>query len=446
MVILGLDGLPLSVARLLASSGRMPHLARLVNSGFCTAMRAELPELSPVNWTSFYTGCGPEEHGVFGFSRINPRTYALALADFTQVTIPTIYDRLGEAGFASRIINLPNTYPVRPLKGTMLVAGFVAPELSRAVYPPFLAARLQAQSYLLEADTTRGNSDSEYLLAQLRATLQSRLQALHVMWPDLAWDVFTLILTETDRLFHFLFDAVVRSEHALHAACMEFLQHWDAMLGNVLALYDALPEPKRLMVLADHGFTELRTEVDINAWLRRECYLYTAAPAGMQTELDTTGILSETRAFALDPGRIYLHTAERFARGRLSPQQAVEEARILRRGLLELTYNGEPVIKAVHTADELYGGSMRPYAPDLVCEPYPGFDLKAKLDRVDIFGHFGRTGTHTVDDAFFYDSQGCRPNSLRDTGQIVLRYFGIVPCGSTSFTDLRERKIFSEVF
>lgn len=436
MVVLGLDGLPHSLARTLAKTGKLPNLARLALDTDSRAIRAELPDLSPVNWTSFYTASGPEEHGVFGFTRISPATYEMALADFNQVAVPTIFDLLGEAGFASRVLNLPNTYPARPVKGTMLVAGFVAPDLKGAVHPPFLTARLNAAGYQIEADTTRGAAEPEYLFSQIRAMLRSRRQALEIMWPDLGWDVFTCVLTETDRLFHFFFDAVTDTTHPLHTSCMELLTEWDVLLGYILDLYDRLPHPKRLMALADHGFTRLQTEVDINAWLRHNGYLHTASTA-MQTELDATGVLPEARAFALDPGRIYLHTAQRFSRGRLNEAQAADTAHAIRSGLMALRYEGKPVIRAVHTADDLYNGPMRPYAPDLICEAHSGFDLKAKFDRDQIFGFFGRSGSHTADDAFFYDSQGAAPRTLRETGQLVLKHFGIAPHNDNSLVSQR---------
>ncbi len=450
LVILGLDGLPYSLAQMLCEAGHTPNLARLMAAGiarsgeaystayagpYAGSMSAELPELSPVNWTSFYTGEGPEEHGVFGFTRINASTYELSLADFTQVSIPTIFDKLGSQGYTSRIINLPNTYPARGLSAPamnancMMIAGFVAHDLPRAVFPPFLMGPLMSCGYKLEADTSRGSRDPLYLLQELRATLASRRAALQLFWPDLAWDCFVFVLTETDRLFHFLWDAVVDRQHHIHAACMDFLHDWDALIGELLDRINTVNRqniaPIRLMVMADHGFTGLETEVDLNVFLQNEGYLHLAPQTLHNNELDATRILPQSTAFALDPSRIYLHTRERFARGHISQSAAATLLPVLREKLLRLTYQGRPVLKAVHTADELYQGSKRPMAPDLVCEAHAGFDLKAKFNRSTLFGHFGRTGTHTVHDAFFYDSQGFQAQRVRDVGREVLRHFGV---------------------
>ena len=433
LVVLGLDGLPLSLARRLAAEGTCPNLGRIIDRA--CSIEAELPELSPVNWTSFMTGTGPGEHGIFGFTRIHAQTYEMGLTNFTHVQVPTIFDRLGDAGFTSRSINLPNTYPARPIKG-MMVSGFVAEELQRAVFPPMLAAMLGGRGYLLEADTTRAAQEPLHLLAELRRTIESRRTALNMLWPDLAWNCFVFVLTETDRLFHFLFDAVEDASHPLHRPCMELLTEWDVLIGELLDRYDALPEPKRLLALADHGFTRLVTEVDVNALLRDMGLLHTALPPEACDDLDATGITPATKAFALDPGRIYLHRRDRFARGCVDAAEAASLTQRLRTALMEVRHHGRPVFKAIHTADTLYSGPMRPYAPDLVCETHPGFDLKAKFNRRDVFGTFGRTGTHTVHDVFFFDSlsapldpasqsRSCRVTRVRDAGKEILRWFGI---------------------
>ncbi|OGR34167.1 MAG: phosphodiesterase [Desulfovibrionales bacterium GWA2_65_9] len=428
LVVLGLDGLPLRLAK--ALSPHLPNLARLTAQA--SSIEAELPELSPVNWTSFFTAEGPGEHGVYGFTILDPASYGLRIANFTDVRCPTIFDRLGERGLVSRVLNLPNMAPARALRG-MLVAGFVAPSLEAAVYPPFLLGPLKAAGYRIEGDTTRGSADPEYLLAQLRQSLAARRAALDILWPDLAWDLFVCVLTETDRLFHFLYPAVERPEHPLHAACLGFLAEWDALIGEVLARYDALSEPKRLIVLADHGFCTLEQEVDINRVLRQAGYLHLSRPA--RDEWDAGVISADSRAFALDPGRVYLHRRERFSRGCVAEAETPALLRDLSALLLGLTWEGRRVMNRVLDGRELYQGREVVDAPDLVCVPEPGFDLKAKFDRAGVFGLCGRFGMHRPEDAIFFDSKATasatasattsRPTRVRDVGRLVLEYFGL---------------------
>ncbi|MDP2847328.1 MAG: alkaline phosphatase family protein [Humidesulfovibrio sp.] len=420
LVVLGLDGLPLSLAR--ALSPHLRNLSRLLP--FARPIEAELPELSPVNWTSFFTGEGPGVHGVHGFTVLDPQTYALRIAGFNDVRCPTIFQRMSEAGLTSRVLNLPNMAPARPLRG-MLVAGFVAESLESAVFPPFLLGPLRATNYRVEGDTTRGAADPEYLLDQLRQSLAARRSALNLLWPDLAWDLFVCVLTETDRLFHFLFPAVENPAHALHGACLAFLREWDALVGEVLDRYEALPEPKRLIAFADHGFCALDTEVDLNRVLTLAGYLHLCRPA--RDEWDAGVIGPETRAFALDPGRIVLHREGSFKLGRVRESEIPGLVAELRALLLGLTWEGRKVMKQVLDGRELYQCEN---APDLICVPERGLDLKARFDRQEVFGHFGRFGMHTPDDVFFADTGAEAQGDtvvmrLRDTGQLVLRHFGL---------------------
>jgi len=418
LVVLGLDGLPLTLAKELGKS--LPNIGRLAQNA--TTVRAEIPELSPVNWTSFFTGNGPEKHGTFGFSRMNPKSYDLSITNSEHILCPTIFDWLDQSNLVSRVINLPNTYPAKPLRG-MLVSGFVSHELPKAAYPPFLASKLAEANYMLEADTNRGVGDIDYLLDELRQTLASRLKALDIMWPDLAWDLFIHVFTETDRLFHFFMDAVLHPDHQHHLKCMAFLADWDHALGQFLTRYDALPEPKRLMVLADHGFTEIKTEVCINTWLKRQGLLtLDKQPA---SEWDATAISNKARAFALDPGRIYIHTHSRFARGQVDEASRQPLMTTIRSKLMDLTLDGERVMEYIYTGDELYPGATSDEVPDLICQARPGYDLKAKFDRDEVFGFHGRTGTHTVEGAIFYDDTGFTPARMRDTGKAILEYFNI---------------------
>ena len=249
------------------------------------------------------------------------------------------------------------------------------------------------------------------------------------------------VLTETDRLFHFLFPACTDADHPLHAACLEFFRHWDALIGEVLERYERLPEPKRLVALADHGFCALKMEVNLNTWLEQQGLLRLAPlPPGQTTdELDARRILPESKCFALDPGRIYLHARERFSRGTYAAGELHRQLEDIRQGLLHLTFEGEPVMQQVATRDELYpveaefrnAGIATYQPPDLLCTPNPGFDLKAKFDSRALFGLHGRYGTHTVGDAFFYDSAGTRPERVSDVGRLVLDHFGI-PNGTDS--------------
>ena len=421
LVVLGLDGLPLELARALAQSGRLPQLTRLLTLQ-ATAIEAELPELSPVNWTSFITATGPGRHGIFGFVGIDPATYTLGLVDASAIRVPTLLDRLSAAGLTAKVVNLPCAAPVKPINGA-IIAGFPERDFSRAVYPPEMADNLRLTGYALEADTTRGISDFDHLARELHKTLASRRLALEMLWADGDFDFFMLVATETDRLFHFFFPAVAQAAHTLHGAALDVLVAWDKLIGLVLDRYEALPNPKRLLCLADHGFTELETECDLNVWLAGRGLLKTEQ--NPQNEWDARIEPHKTAAFALDPGRIYINTKERFARGVFHEHVAERLARELRDELLALTYAGSPVMEAVYLPGEIYEGPQLRRAPNLVCLARPGISLTSKFNRSELFGRFGRTGCHSAHGAIFCDTDGATPATTTEAGALVASYFNL---------------------
>jgi predicted AlkP superfamily phosphohydrolase/phosphomutase len=92
---------------------------------------------------------------------------------------------------------------------------------------------------------------------------------------------------------------------------------------------------------------------------------------------------------------------------------------------MNLTLNGEKILERVFSGAELYPEAQSEQLPDLICQSRPGYDLKAKFDRDEIFGLHGRTGTHTVDGAIFNDSDSSHPERMRDIGNTILEYFNI---------------------
>src|SRR5437879_12191299 len=112
----------------------MPNLARLLGAGTLAPMCSSIPVISSVSWTSFMTGHNPGKHGIYGFTDVKPGTLTLFFPNFGNVRSETLWDVAGRAGKRSIVLNVPNTYPARPLDAR-LVSGFGAVHLARAAQP-----------------------------------------------------------------------------------------------------------------------------------------------------------------------------------------------------------------------------------------------------------------------------------------------------------------------
>jgi len=75
VVVLGFDGMDPVLARQWMDEGRLPHFSRLAEEGHFQELGTSNPPQSPVAWSSFATGKGPGDHGIFDFLRRDPENY-----------------------------------------------------------------------------------------------------------------------------------------------------------------------------------------------------------------------------------------------------------------------------------------------------------------------------------------------------------------------------------
>src|SRR5512135_2148536 len=314
--VIGLDGVPVAMLAALAERGVMPSVARLIESGHLHRMKASLPEISAVSWTNFMTGTGPGRHGIFGFTDFRPGSYDVRYPNFGDLKAPTIWEALAERGKKSVVINQPSTYPARRING-ILVSGFVAVELAKAVQPLNLLARLEKMGYRTDIDILKSREDPAVLFEELTKSLASQSKALEAFWGE-PWDFFEFVVTGTDRLHHFLWSAYEDGSHPYHGHFLDYYREVDRTINAIAASFRKLRrDGEGLFLLSDHGFAGIVQEVYLNAWLAANGYLgfASAEPKGLEE------IAPETRAFALDPNRIYINVKGRFPRGTVAPSE-----------------------------------------------------------------------------------------------------------------------------
>ena len=397
-VVVGLDGVPHSLVEKLVADGATPYLAELSRAERFARMTVTLPEISAVSWPSFATGLNPGGHGVFGFTELKAGTYDIRFTSSADVKAPTIWDRLGRVGKRSVVINQPSTYPAGAINGA-LVAGFVAVDFDRAIMPPPLRTKLRQLGYEIDVDTVKCREDHDLLQKQLTATLDGRRKAAAYLWENEEWHYFEVVVTGTDRLHHYLWDALADEGHPRHRFCLDYYREVDRFVGDMFAR--ARQAGAAFYVLSDHGFCAVEREVYLNTWLVQEGFL--TFDGGKNDSL--AALAAGTRAFALDPNRIYVNVAGKYPRGAVRPGDVPAVKAEITEGLLALSYNGRPVIRRVFDRGEIYDGPYAANGPDLVAVAHHGFDLKAHLGKAEVFAKTNLSGMHTYDDAVFWSAQ-----------------------------------------
>ncbi|MGD9015730.1 MAG: alkaline phosphatase family protein, partial [Candidatus Omnitrophota bacterium] len=113
-----------------------------------------------------------------------------------------------------------------------------------------------------------------------------------------------------------------------------------------------------------------------------------------------------SRAFALDPARIYINLKGKYPRGSVDSRDKEQILKDLEYLFSCLEIDNKKVIRDIYRKEEIYSGVFLDRAPDLILVGNRGFNLKAsiKTDRLADKGIF--TGKHTQDDAFLLVRNG----------------------------------------
>jgi len=420
--VVGLDGVPHSLVQRFIEDGTMPALAEIVRNGHLGKMKVTLPEISAVSWPSFMTGSNPGRHSIFGFTDLKPNSYSMRFPSYGDLRAPTIWDKLAEQKKRSVVINQPSTYPARPLEGVM-ISGFVALSLRKSVHPKSILPRLEQGGYIIDIDTLRAREDHAYLLSENSKILEARERATNYFWDEEKWDYFEVVVTGTDRLHHYLWEALDDESHPHHEAFLSYYRQVDAFVGRIHSKFRKLTgagdTTPGFYVLSDHGFTGVKREFYLSAWLKKEGFLKLEKDDADSLEAIADG----TRAFALDPSRIYLNMVGKYPKGCVKPEDVKPIVADLKAGLTELTHDGEQVIYKVFEREEAYDGPFAEQGPDLIAVSNYGFDVKGSPKQQELFGRTPLTGMHTWDDAFLCSAEELPEElNITDVADIILQY------------------------
>jgi predicted AlkP superfamily phosphohydrolase/phosphomutase len=87
---------------------------------------------------------------------------------------------------------------------------------------------------------------------------------------------------------------------------------------------------------------------------------------------------------------------------------------------------GDEIIDKIYEKEEIYHGPHTHLAPDLVCLPKDGYDLKGSLEKKEVFGDNIFKGMHTWHDAFCILPENInlsKKPSIENLAEYILQYY-----------------------
>jgi predicted AlkP superfamily phosphohydrolase/phosphomutase len=380
VLLLGIDGLAASFldAPLVAES--TPNLTELLSRSARGPLTSTFPPYTGPAWTTITTGVDPGRHGIFGFTDEAGRPVSDA-----GVSAPRLWDYVGAAGGRSVVVNVPITYPARPIAGE-LVAGMPVPPRAPFTAPADLAGELEERNYVVDVAVQEGARETTTTLARLARMTEARARVVSWLAATRTWDLFAVVFVLPDRLGHPWWKQLVpgdriyegRAAQRVRDATRPALAALDRAVGDLLG---SLPHGAAVVLCSDHGFGPLRADIFFDLVLARAGLIEARASRARRvaTRLARTSLArrapaalhrwARTRASGGDRARRRAWTAPSYESGvRLAdPADADLAARVsdLLRGLR--TPDGAPVARAVFRRDDLYRGPRRGEAADLLC-------------------------------------------------------------------------------
>lgn len=279
--MVGLDGATFDLIGPLLNEGKLPNLSKMVTSGVSKLDSTILP-LSPTAWTSFSTGKSAGKHGIYDFSKRVPRTYDYAPTTSLDDQARTLWEIIGERGGRSIVVNVPLTYPPKPLKGVM-ITGFPTPvakgdytfpsKLLGALRSKFDNTNIHKPSVLYTKGKERQITD-ELLEITRRQTKITRY-----LMESMYWNLTVSVYDATDVLGHYFWAYLDRNHPKYDSKLAEPVRKMveeihielDAAIGE---LNNAAGENALKLVISDHGFGPVYYGVYVNNWLLEQQYMY----------------------------------------------------------------------------------------------------------------------------------------------------------------------------
>jgi len=256
VLVIGVDSVPLDLILPWATSGHLPNFAKIFSRGAYGDLYSRIP-VTPVAWSSIYTGKNPGKHGIIGFRNHKPNTYEEVGVNSTVRDARDVWEIAGSHGKKVIVVNTPLTYPARPVNG-YLVCGFMAPGVDyQFTYPESLGAEIKRAVPDYRIGTAPSYIKGLYL-KELHKTVQMVGEAAVHLMRKTDWDLAFVVFKETDEVQHSFYDRL--------GSVLGLYRRVDKFVGEFMK---EAGDDAYVFVVSDHGGEPIDKRFNVAEFLRR---------------------------------------------------------------------------------------------------------------------------------------------------------------------------------
>lgn len=360
--VIGFDGAsPILVEKWIES---LPTFRRLKKEGAFGLAIPPIPAQTPVAWTTFMTGKNPGKHGIFSFAVRKMGTYEREIIQPQNNRAKTLWKILTEEGKNVGVINVPMSDVDR--LGGFMIPGFLSrsegipypDEVKDKIRRTLKVERLVGDVEIEILDKVK--SDPDLFFERVNRITDEMARISHYLFQKEDWDFFMTVFMGTDRIQHFFWRYVDEVHPKFEKTRFtEFVRNYyikmDKIIGDFLESAD---KDTMIMVVSDHGFCPVHSEVVVNNYLQE---------LGFLEVKDGKIDMQNSKAVSYGYGDIWLNVKGREPHGLINPGEEYEAIRneIIHK-LEKIRINGETPWKDVRKREEIYHGNYLNNAPDLL--------------------------------------------------------------------------------
>jgi len=413
VLIIGIDGGTWRVLSPAIEQGHMPFLRHLVQSGTSGTLLSTIPALTPPAWASFQTGRNPGATGVFTFSSFDKGAHKIGFVS-AKMLENTIWEHVGRAGKRIAVLNVPLTWPPRPVNGAM-VTGLLTPSTSSSfTWPPELRQELikaVPDYHVFTLDNTPKqpvHHRPEEFVARMADAAKARAKAAEYLIFTRSPDLCMVHFQSSDLVQHRLW-CYLDSQDPLYDEDKHsyILHHFYGALDQAMkdiceAFARTAAGHVTTFVISDHGFELHRKRFNLGKWLHQQGLLTRdknlerpPLRKRITRTLQVGRILRRfmsnrtverlESAFKVAPHAVDWDTSATYAAGYGSeagiyllkddPPHRLNAIARITKGLKAIRdpFTSAPVIQAVYRKEEIYHGPQMDQMPDLIVVPASGY-------------------------------------------------------------------------
>ena len=262
ILLLALDAAEPSCIEKWAQAGRLPNLARLMDSGDWTRLRSPAEEFPDEVWPSVYSSQNSAQFGKYYYIQPRPGSESLELLDDSHHG-RQFWAIASEAGRRCAVVDAPKTALLGPVNGLQVANwGAHATRCDPSSHPASLLPELRRKhgDYPLHSCDNHGRSAAEYrrLRDRMIEGVHKRGGVLRDLIAREAWDLFFAGFAETHCAGHQFWHLQDPSHPAYDpedrdglASAMEDV--YAAIDEEIGALLECVDESTNVMVFSGHG-------------------------------------------------------------------------------------------------------------------------------------------------------------------------------------------------